>query len=118
MVRAIGSGGRREGFNGRAHSPREERDLRPLPAVVLLKVKVVHRPPALVLREVPDELVVRRGRRARLLDDDLRVVLVEREDDVLGLLAQLQVLVRRQALGVHANAGGLVRGAGECSDVR
>ena len=74
-------------------SPTVERDFGPLPAVVLLEVKVVHGPPALSLGQVRDEFIVGGTRVRLLLDDDLREVFAEREDDVLGLLAQLQLLV-------------------------
>ena len=92
------------------HSPGEESDLAPLPAIVLLKVKVVHGPSAFRLGEVADEIVVRGAERALLLDDDLGVVLGEREDDVLALLPELELLVRLETLWVDADTGGL-RGA-------
>jgi len=48
----------------------------------------------------------------RLLeDDDLRVVGAQAEDDVFALLAQLELLVRTQALLVDADAGSLSRRA-------
>ncbi len=106
-IRKTEGGGGRNCSGNAGHSPRVERDFGPLPAVVLLKVKVVHSPPALSLGEVRDEVVVRGARVRLLLDDDLREVFAEREDDVLGLLAQLQLLVRREAVLVYGNAGGL-----------
>ena len=56
----------------------QKNDPVPLAAIVLLKVKVVHGPPTLLLGEVAEELGG--SQRALLLDNDLRVVLVECED--------------------------------------
>lgn len=106
-----------EGEEGR-HSPAVERDLAPLPAVLLLVVKVVHGPPALRLGEVREEVVVRARGRALLLDDDLRDRLVEREDDVLALLPELQLLERVETLGADADAGGLRRARQMSADRR
>lgn len=93
-----------------ADAPGEKRDLVPLARALLLVLKVIHRPAGLGLREVREEFVVV-VRLGLLRDDDLLVVRAEREDDVLDLLPELQLLVGLQALGVHADAGlGLWRG--------
>lgn len=47
------------------------------------------------------------GQRALLLDDDLRVVLGECEDDILGFLPEFQLLVRIETLEVYTDTGGL-----------
>lgn len=103
---------------GEVHSPAVERNLAPLPAVLLLVVEVVHGPPALRLGEVREEVVVRARGRALLLDDDLRDRLVEREDDVLALLPELQLLERVETLGADADAGGLRRARQMSADRR
>lgn len=102
-----GCSGKKAGHDNAENSPREECDLAPLAPVVLLKVEVVYSPSALLLGQVPEELIVCAAQTALLLDDDLCVVLREREDDVFRLLPELQLLVRFETLGVHADAGGL-----------
>lgn len=73
------------------HSPREENDLVPLSGTLLLESKVVHCPTAFSFWEIGQKVVV--GLRVRLLRyDDLSLVTVEIEDNIFGLLAQLQTL--------------------------
>ena len=85
--------------------PRVEYQLVPLPPALLLKLKIVHGPARVLLGKIAEEVIVR-IRLGDLVDDDLRVVVVELEDDVLGLLTELQVLVSADAIRVYTDAGG------------
>lgn len=85
--------------------PRVEYQLVPLPPALLLKLEIVHGPAGVLLGKIAEEVIVR-IRLGDLVDDDLRVVVVELEDDVLGLLTELQVLVSADAIRVYTDAGG------------
>ena len=82
-------------------------DLVALATLLLLKLKVVHGPATLVLRQIREENVVVRGG-LFLERDDLRLVRTESKDDVLVLLLQFQLLVQGQAIWIHAYAGRLM----------
>ena len=86
----------------KACTHQQKNDPAPLAVIVLLKVKVVHGPPTLLLGEVAEELGG--SQRALLLDNDLRVVLGEWEDDLPSLPPECQLLVHIETLDVHADA--------------
>jgi hypothetical protein len=71
--------------------PVEKDELVAQATLLFLKLKVVHGPAALVFRQICEKILVVLGRRL-LLWDNLRLVLVEIEDDVLGLLLEFQCL--------------------------
>ena len=81
-------------------------DLVALAAILFLKLKVVHTPAALVFRQICDKIIVIRRRRC-FFHDNLRLLLVEYEDDVLVLLPELQVLEHSQTVCVCGYAGRL-----------
>lgn len=66
----------------------DERDLTAPATLLLLKLQVVHGPATLIFRKIAEERLVIAIRR-RFVDDDLRLLLVECEDDVLVLLLEL-----------------------------
>jgi len=70
--------------------PADEEDLIPL-ATLLFVSKVVNSPPTLGLWESTDEIIVITVC-ARILNDDLGVVVVEAIDDVLVLVTKLEIL--------------------------
>lgn len=72
-------------------APGEESYLVPLARALLLVLEVVHRPSAIRLRKVGDEVVVVWGL-GLLLDDDVCLVGIDGENNVLDLLAQLERL--------------------------
>lgn len=77
--------------------PGVEADLVPLALVALLVLEVVNGVTAFGGRKLGDKVVVRR--RIRLvLDNDLGESVVEGEDDVLGLLSELELLELRKAV--------------------
>lgn len=69
----------------------------------MLVFKVVNSPPTLGLWESTDEIIVVRVC-ARLLNDDLGVFFVEVIDDVLVLVAKLEILVSRETARVNGYA--------------
>lgn len=84
-------------------SPRVETELVSLPSTaLLLELKVIDRPPALCLRKIGNEVVVRGGI-GGLFHNDFGFGIVHGEDDVFGLLSKLERLV----------GGGTVRVDGE-----
>ena len=70
------------------------------------KLKVVHGPTTRVLGQIGDEVVII-SRSRGFLHDDLRLFVVDFEDDILVLLAEFQLLEHGQALWVYTNAGRL-----------
>ena len=84
-------------------APHEEADLVAL-ATVLLELEVVNCPTALVLREVSEEVIVRRIV-GLLRHDNLRLVCGDLVDDVFELLAELELLERLQAGVVDGYTG-------------
>lgn len=86
--------------------PGEEADLVPLALVTLLVLEIVDGVTALGRWKLGNEVVVR-GRGGGLCDDDLGVVLVEGVDDVLDLLAKLELLELSQALLRDCDTGRL-----------
>ena len=82
-------------------------DLLAQPALLVLELKIVHGPATFVLWQICEELIiVARGR--FFIRDDLRLLVVEPEDDVLGLLPKFQCLIRSQTIWVYGYAGRLV----------
>jgi hypothetical protein len=91
-------------FEGRRRDvPGVKGDLVAFVTLVILKLKVVHGPAALALRQIGEEVVVISVRR-RFRDGDLCLILVERENDVLGFLFEFQLLECLQAFLVHGYA--------------
>lgn len=89
--------------------PGVEDDLLPLATFLLLELKVVSGPSALSFGKICDEVVVILGF-PRLIHDDFRDVLVEREDNVFKFLVPLECHVSGDTLLVDANSGGLLWG--------
>lgn len=89
--------------------PVEKDDLVAQATLLLLKLKVVHGPATLVLGQIGEEILVVLRRRLFVLDD-LRLGVVESEDDVLVLLPELELLEHLQALLVYGYAGRLGKG--------
>lgn len=69
--------------------PRVKADLVSLPRTLLLKLKVVNRPPTLRQGKCLDEIFIIPGR-GSFGNNDFRVVCVEREDDKLIFPARLE----------------------------
>ena len=84
-------------------APVNEDDLVPLSAIVRLVLEIVDGPSALGFWELGDELVIG-ARLGRLVDDNLGFGVVDLEDDVLDLLAQLELLELVQARRGDADA--------------
>lgn len=103
---SIGKAGSRSTNRKNKYAPGDEADLVPNAGALFLELKVVDSPPALRLREISDEFVVRCARRL-LLDDDLGEVLRDVVDNVLRLLSQLELLEGFKTCRVDGDAGGL-----------
>jgi hypothetical protein len=84
--------------------PLEKDDLLAQAALIVLELKIVHGPSTLGLRQIFEEFVIVALRRV-FFHDDLRLLLVELEDDVLVRLLKLQRLKRSQTLWVYGYAG-------------
>jgi hypothetical protein len=75
-------------------------------ALLFFKLKVVHTPATLVFRQICDKIIVILRRRL-FFYDDLRLFLVEYEDDVLGRLLEFQLLEHIQTIWVYGYTGRL-----------
>lgn len=89
-------------------SPGNEDQLVPLAAILLLEVKIVHGPSALVLRDVRNEVVVIRGG-GSLQNHNLGQVRAETVDDVFVFPSELDLGEGCQTLIVETDSGGLRR---------
>lgn len=87
--------------------PREEADLVSLARIALFVFKVVDGVSTFGGGELGEEVVVR-GRGRGVLNDDFGVLVVETEDDVLQLFAELELLELVQALLGDFDTGGLM----------
>jgi hypothetical protein len=72
--------------------PLEKDDLLAQAALLILELKIVHGPATFGLRQIIEEFFIF-DRRRFFYRDDLRLVLVEHEDDVLVLLLEFQLLI-------------------------
>jgi hypothetical protein len=90
-----------------ANVPLEKYDLLAQAALIILELKIVHCPATFVLRQIFEEFIIV-ARQRFFYRDDLRLLLVEPEDDVLGLLPKFQRFIRSQTIWVCGYAGRLV----------
>jgi hypothetical protein len=87
-------------------SPREETDFVSSTSFLLRELKVIDGPSTFCLGKITDEVVVSCAFRG-LLNYDLGVVVTESKDDVLCLLAKLEVLESAETILIYSNARGL-----------
>ena len=86
--------------------PADKKELVAQVALFIRELEVVHGPAALGFRQIGDKIIVI-GRRHCLFHDNLRLILVQFEDDILGLLSEFQCLEHLQTFRVYAYAGRL-----------
>lgn len=84
--------------------PRVKNEFVPL-STILLVFKVVHSPSTFSLGQVTQECLVIPSIRG-LLNNNLLVVLAQGEDDVFGLLLELELLVLCNAIRMDTDTGG------------
>jgi hypothetical protein len=94
-------------FRWKTNVPLEKYNLVALAAPLLLELKIVHCPATFGLRQIIEELIIVARRRV-FNRDDLRLLVVDLEDDVLGLLLKFQLLKHIQTFWVYGYAGRLV----------
>lgn len=87
--------------------PLEKDDLLAQAALIILELKIVHCPATFGLRQIFEEFIIV-ARQRFFYRDDLRLLVVEPEDDVLGLLPKFQRFIRSQTIWVCGYAGRLV----------
>ena len=87
--------------------PLEEYDLLAQAALLILELKIVHGPATFGVRQIFKEFLIV-ARRRFFKHDNLRLLVVELEDDVLELLPKFQCLVRSQTIWVYGYTGRLV----------
>lgn len=87
--------------------PLDKDDLLAQAALLIRELKIVHGPATFGLWQISEEVIIF-TRRRDFMHDDLRLLLVEHENDVLGLLLKLQLLIRSQTFWVYGYAGRLV----------
>ena len=87
--------------------PLEKDDFLAQAALIILELKIVHCPATFGLRQIFEEFIIV-ARQRFFFRDDLRLLFVEPEDDVLGLLPKFQRFIRCQTIWVCGYAGRLV----------
>ena len=88
--------------------PLEKDDLLAQAALIILELKIVHSPATFGLRQIFEEFIIVAGLRF-FYWDNLRLHVVEPEDDILGPLPKFQRFIRSQTIWVCGYAGRLVR---------
>ena len=91
----------------RINVPLEKDDLLAQAALIILELKIVHCPATFGLRQILEEFIIV-GRRRFFFRDDLRLIVVEPEDNVLGFFPKFQRFIRCHTIWVCGYAGRLV----------